>query len=166
MFLNLFIIRSLKLDWINVASDAVKIGFGAIISGVTSYCILKKTHANELEKLKLEDLRKNTEFKKQNIIKFASVAHALTYQHIEKVASFESPEYIEFLNLYNSIVLISEDKLKVATSSLFDVVNNYIGINKEYSTESRDDLILKMRNDINIALGRFHKQAGLELNKT
>jgi hypothetical protein len=111
-------------------------------------------------------LRKSTEFKKQNIIKFASIAHALTYQHIEKIASFESPEYIEFLNLYNSIVLISEDKLKVATNSLFDVVNNYIGINKEYSKESRDELILKMRNDINIALGRFHKQAAFELNKT
>jgi len=155
-----------KLDWINVASDAVKIGLGALISGVTSYCILKKTHANEIEKLKLEDLKKSTEFKAQNIIRFASVAHTLTYQHIEKKATFDSPEYIEFLNLFHSIFLFSEIKLKVSTSSLFDAVNNYISIGKESLSESRDDLIIKMRSDINAALGSFHKQAALELNKT
>jgi hypothetical protein len=155
----------MKLDWIDVASDAVKIGLGAVISGITSYCILKQTHANELEKLKLEDLRKSTEFKKQNIIKFSSVAHTLTYQHILMTSSFESHEYIEFLNLYNSIILVSEDKLKVSTSHLFDAVNDYVGVSKDSPLKPREALITNMRNDINIALAQFHKDAGFELNK-
>lgn len=163
---NLSTFGEINLDWVVVANDAVKIGLGALISGIASYFILKKTHVHELDKLKLEDYRKNIEFKKQNIIKFASLAHTLTYQNIETMGAFDSPEYIEFLNLFNCIILSSPDDLKKSTSSLFDSVNHYIVMNKESLSASSTDLILKLRKDINIALSCFHKQSSQELNKT
>ncbi len=154
------------MEWVEVVSDGVKIGLGAVISGVTSYLILRQTHAHEIELLKSQHQKELIGNRTDQAIKFVSLAHSLTYQHVLTTSSFESSEYLDFLQLYNAVMLTASIEFKITASQLFDKVNTYIGLNKEFTSNARDNAVLKARQDVNNALGDFHKQASIELKST
>lgn len=154
------------VEWIEVLSDAVKIGLGAVISGATSFLILWKTHSHEIDVLKSQHQKEILDNRVESAIKFASLAHTLTYQHIHSQCSFDSEEYKNFLHLYNAIMLTASFDFQNSSTQLFNSVNSYIGMNKQCTTQQGDNLILSMRQDVNISLVRFHKDASIELKPT
>lgn len=154
------------MEWIEVLSDAVKIGLGAVISGATSFLMLKKTNSHEIDILKSQHKKEILDDRIKNAIKFASLAHTLTYQHIHSQCSFDSAEYKDFLYLYNAIMLTASFNFQDASTQLFNKVNAYIGIDKQFDNQQKDNLILSMRQEVNDSLIGFHKEASIELKST
>ena len=151
------------MDWVNVADTAVKIGLGVLISAISGIYVLKKTQEHEIEKELRANFYKRQEDKKVKYVEFTSISHKLTNDHVQLSCSFDSDDYKSFLMLYNEVAIISPRKLQLLAHKLFDRINEYIGFNKESSTEERDDLILKLRNNINKALIAFQDQANIEV---
>jgi hypothetical protein len=151
------------MDWVNVADTAVKIGLGVLISAISGIYVLKKTQEHETEKELRANFYKRQEDKKVKYVEFSSISHKLTYDHFLFSCSFDSDDYKSFLMLYNEVIIISPKKLQPFAHQLFDCINQYIGFNKESNTEERDDLILKLRNNVNKTLIAFQDQANIEV---
>jgi hypothetical protein len=151
------------MDWVNVADTAVKIGLGVLISAISGIYVLKKTQEHENDKELRANFYKRQENKKVKYVEFTSISHNLTYDHVQFTCSFESDNYKSFLMLYNEVSIISPKKLQLSAHQLFDCTNQYIGFNKESHKEEREDLILKLKNDVNKALIAFQDLANVEV---
>jgi hypothetical protein len=148
-----------KLDWVNVADTSIKIGLGALISAISGYLVLRKTHEHEEQKEIRANFYKRQEDKKLKYIEFSSTAYSLVYHHVFTKSDFETDEYKSFLRCFNEVSIISTEELQASSSILFDTINQYIGMDKSHTSDTREELILKLRENVNTALISFQNKA-------
>jgi hypothetical protein len=149
------------MGWIEVVDSAVKIGFGALISAVASYFILKKNLRHELDKETRQFTNKAIEERKLNYSQFLTQSMMLVQKYREVNCNAQGSDYIEFLDVYNRIQITSSDAIRLRAHNLLCAVNEFIVIRKN---EQDRDLLRRLRERIDVRTGEFHFSAREDLS--
>ncbi|KIO36038.1 hypothetical protein [Shewanella sp. cp20] len=151
------------LTYLDVIDTAIKIGLGAFISAISGYVVLCKTNSHAVDKEKRERFYAINEEKKAMYVEFLSQSHQLVYEHIHVSSTFDTPEYFAYLKSYNHIQVIGSDDVRVKASELFDIVNQFILLNKNNPDES---VYMAMRQDVNVKIGVFQAVAKIDTKQS
>lgn len=150
------------LTWIDVADTAIKIGLGSLITAVSGYLAIKKTHNNETIKERKHRFYKTQEDKKAIYVEFLSQSQVLVQAHIITSCTCDTKEYNEYLRTYNEITIIADDEIRLAAFALFSSVNEFIIINKN----GLDGCLRKsLRKSIDHNVGMLQKLAQMDVCK-
>jgi hypothetical protein len=152
----------MDLTWINVADTAVKIGFGAIVSGVSAYYILVKTQTNETKKEEKIHFYKFQDEKKSKYVEFVSQSQELIQSYLYTDCARDSEYYKKYLRAYNEIQIISDDAIRIAANNLVLGVSDSIFLNKNNPSPTAESSIFKAANE---RLSLFQKIAQAEVTK-
>ncbi|MDO6785151.1 hypothetical protein Q4583_13605 [Neptunomonas phycophila] len=146
--------------WIEIVDTVVKVGLGALISGVFSYLTLLKTKKHEFDLLDKQRRKEDTFEKKDVYLSYLSEAQALVQTYITSSCYCDTPEYKSFLKTYNRLQITAPDPIRAVAHRLLCAVNEFIVINKEGLER---DLRKGMRQKIDESLGELQLLAKLDL---
>lgn len=140
------------MSWIEIVDSAVKIGLGAFISALASYLILNKNHKHEIEMALREIKNNNTEERKSYFSQFLTHSLMLTQKYRDVSCNAQGEDYIDYLNIYNHLQIISNDNIRLGAFNLFNAVNQFIVISKNQQDRQ---LLRDMRSRIDANTGEF-----------
>ncbi len=167
--------------WVEVADTAVKIGLGAIITGIISLIMYtlqsrqsKKAHTKEIKERILEEVIELTnKFNKSAMVYLASRANAAWKLENNKQLTAEEEMNLKDLDkqLFQDFTIISTCKAKLALigaqKAKEELVNFKIAVDKffkiarlsnEGCTEAK---LVELRGKIEIAMGKFHDELSI-----
>lgn len=146
---------------IEVLDTAIKIGLGSLITAVSGYFVLKKTHSNERYKEKINRYYNSQEERKNKYIEFIAQSQSITQKYIETSCNCQEDDYINYIRIFSEVQIISDNQMRVAAYKVYTAVNEYIVFN----SSNDHDLSLKMRKSVNDAVGQFFAVAQVNVSK-
>jgi len=106
---------STSLTWIQVVDSAMKIGLGALISGVATYWVTRSSHSREIEKQAI--------LRKKELIEKISQEFEIFWNSYREY-SIESLEYIRRIKTTDDIPSSLFDQLKKTSENVREKINN------------------------------------------
>ena len=146
----------MELTWINLADTAIKIGLGALITGISGYLVIRKNHDFETYKIKTELAVKNVEDKKLKFIEFLAQSQSLVQNYMYETYDPKGDDFKSFLRVYNEIQVVSSSMVRHAAYELHIAVYEFIQRNKNHDgTETEIAVLKELKDNVNNKLGIF-----------
>ncbi len=149
------------LTWIDVVDTSVKIGFGAIITAISGYLVLRKTQTHEIQQYNREKFQKLQEEKKLKYVEFLAQSQELIQSHLYIDGLGDSEEYKKYLRAFNEVQIISNDQIRLEAYKVMQEVSTFVFLNKELDTDLQDKIIKIAREKVSL----FQKVAQDEVCK-
>lgn len=149
------------LTWIDIVDTSVKIGFGAIITAVSGYLILRRTQTHEIQQYNREQFQKLQEEKKLKYVEFLAQSQELIQSHLYTDGMGNSEEYKKYLRTFNEVQIISNDQIRLEAYKVMQEVSTFVILNKELDTDLQDKIIKIAREKVSL----FQKVAQNEVCK-
>lgn len=161
MFLSL---QGLVVDLtlINVFDTAIKIGLGALISAVSGYMVLTKTHSLDEKKEAKKRFYILQDEKKSKYVAFLSKTEELTQNYLYKSCAPDSDEFKCYMNAFNEVQIISNDEVRAVAYSIKSGVTAFIFLNRK---EQEVDIIRETMRAARAQVPLFQKLAQIEVTK-
>ncbi|UTV88050.1 hypothetical protein KDX00_06100 [Cobetia amphilecti] len=120
----------MELTLLEIFDTAVKIGLGALISGVTAFLMLMKSQQYEDRKEARVSFYRLQEEKKTKYVELLAKSQELIQQHLNSSCAPDSGSYSDYLRTFNEVQIISSDSIRVAAFNMVSVVQAFIFLNK------------------------------------
>ncbi|MDR9830891.1 hypothetical protein RCJ22_35495 [Vibrio sp. FNV 38] len=153
----------MDLSWVNVADTAIKIGLGALISGISTYVVLIKTQSFELKKKQIDQKNELEKLKKEKYVELLCLSEQLIQSSLYTCLMPDSVAYIQYLRIFNELQIISDDSIRVSAFNLTTEVGRFALLNKN---GIEHELCQKMVTSAREKISEFQKVAQLEVMKS
>lgn len=147
-----------------VLDTAVKIGLGALISGVTAVITLKLNQKHEISKENEQHKRQLAASKKILYIDFLTASHVLIQKYRDTQCMADTEDYFAYIRLYNELQIIANEPLKICAFHLMNAVNKSIVFRKTNMDADDMDSLRIMRKEVHDRIGEFQYNVKEELS--
>ncbi|WP_298943200.1 hypothetical protein [uncultured Psychromonas sp.] len=141
----------MSVNWVDVADTAVKIGLGSLITAVSGYFVLSKTHTHDDKKEARHIFYKQQDERKAKFSEFLAQSQVIVQKYLFSHCSGQESDYTDLLRIYNEVQIISGNEVRVSAFNLMNAVNEIAMFNSPNGHE----LKLKLRKNVNDATGHF-----------